>query len=80
MPDGSRRLLLDDIATRVPAPPGDDCVLVAVDGVDGAGKTVFADELADRLRAGGRPVIRIGINGFHQVRAVRLRRGRDSPE
>ena len=75
-----RRLLLDDIAARVPAARGTDCVLVAVDGVDGAGKTVFADELAGLLRAAGRPVVRIGVDGFHHVRAVRHRRGRDSPE
>ena len=58
---------------------GQACVRVGVDGVDGAGKTCFADELAEALRRRGRPVVRVGIDDFHQVRAVRYRRGRRSP-
>lgn len=54
--------------------------LVAVDGVDGAGKTVFADALAQVLRSRGAPVLRVGIDGFHRPRAERYRRGRTSPE
>ena len=53
---------------------------VAIDGVDGAGKTVFADELAAVLRARGREVIRASVDAFHHRRAVRYRLGRDSPE
>ena len=49
---------------------------VAVDGPDGAGKTVFADRLAAVLPA---PVVRISVDDFHHVRAVRYRRGRNSP-
>jgi uridine kinase len=54
-------------------------VRVAVDGPDAAGKTVLADELAELL-AGKRPVIRAGIDGFHNPRELRYRRGPDSPE
>jgi uridine kinase len=54
-------------------------VRVAIDGPDGAGKTTLGDELAGLL-AGKRPVIRAGIDGFHNPRAYRLRRGADSPE
>ncbi len=53
---------------------------VAVDGVDGAGKTFFADELAARLRHEDVPVIRAGIDGFHRPARERYRRGRRSPE
>jgi uridine kinase len=53
---------------------------VAVDGVDAAGKTVLAGELAAALAARGRPVIHASIDGFHRPRAERLRRGADSPE
>ncbi|GGC03517.1 uridine kinase [Cellulomonas carbonis] len=53
--------------------------LVAVDGVDGAGKTTFADALAHVLRAGGSDVIRVSVDGFHRPRAERYRRGRTSP-
>ena len=52
---------------------------VAIDGPDGAGKTMLGDELAEQL-SGKRPVIRAGIDGFHNPRAYRLRRGADSPE
>jgi uridine kinase len=53
---------------------------VAVDGVDGAGKTVFADELARELTAGGTTVVRASVDGFHHPREVRYRRGRTSPD
>jgi uridine kinase len=72
--------VLARIAERVPRPAGDDCVRVAVDGPDGSGKTVFADALAAALRDRGRAVVRVSLDDFHHVRAVRYRRGRDSPE
>lgn len=55
-------------------------VRVGVDGVDGAGKTTFADALADHLRAAGEHVVRVSADGFHQPRARRYRRGQTSPE
>ncbi len=53
---------------------------VAVDGIDAAGKTTLANELAPLLEARGRPVIRASIDGFHRPRAERYQRGPDSPE
>jgi len=53
---------------------------VAIDGVDGAGKTHFADELAGVLTGCGAPVVRASVDGFHRPRADRHRRGRNSPE
>ena len=58
----------------------DGIAMVAIDGVDGAGKTTFADELAAVLRADGKPVIRATVDGFHNPRADRYRLGRSSPE
>ena len=55
-------------------------VLVGVDGIDGAGKSTFADELARELRRRGRTVVRVSVDGFHRPRAERYRRGRHSPE
>ncbi|WP_213454714.1 nucleoside/nucleotide kinase family protein [Rhizomonospora bruguierae] len=43
-------------------------------------KTTFANELAATLRERNRPVIRISLDDFHNVRAVRYRQGRASPE
>ncbi|ALW89761.1 uridine kinase [Deinococcus actinosclerus] len=68
------------LAARWAALPADPVARVAVDGVDGAGKTTLADELAGRVRALGRPVIRVSTDGFHQPRAARYARGRTSPE
>jgi len=42
----ARRRLLDKGASRLPISRRGSCTRVAVDGVDGAGKTTFADELA----------------------------------
>lgn len=61
-------------------PPGKGRFFVGVDGVDGSGKTAFADSLARHLRSLGRSVVRIGLDDFHNPRAVRYRRGRNSPE
>jgi len=72
-----RRQVLAAVARGVPT--STSCVRVAVDGVDGAGKSVFADQLAEVLRAQGRPVVRASVDDFHHVRAARHRRGRDSP-
>jgi uridine kinase len=55
-------------------------VRVGIDGVDGVGKTTFANELADVLSHGNRQVIRASIDGFHNPRAVRYARGRSSPD
>jgi uridine kinase len=54
--------------------------LVGVDGVDGAGKTTLAEELAAELRSRGVGVVRISVDGFHNPSDVRYRRGRDDPE
>ena len=74
----TRERLIAEIAGRVPETGGS--VRVAVDGVDGVGKTTFAAELAGVLRSLGRPVVQVSADGFHQVRAVRHRRGAKSPE
>ena len=74
-----RPRVLGEVARGVLAIVGREVVRVGVDGVDGAGKTVFADELALVLRESGRTVIRASVDSFHSPRAVRYRQGRDSP-
>jgi uridine kinase len=54
-------------------------VIVAIDGVDGAGKTTFADMLALKIEAIGKPVIKASIDGFHKPRARRYQRGNSDP-
>lgn len=77
---GARAALVAKVASLVPAPVGEDCVRVGVDGVDGAGKTVFAAELAAALREIGRQVVELSVDGWHRVRAERHARGARSPE
>ncbi|OFE16623.1 uridine kinase [Humibacillus sp. DSM 29435] len=64
-----------DLADRVVALQPGERVTVAVDGFDGAGKTVLADEVAQMLMA-DRPVLRVSIDGFHRPQAQRRARGR----
>jgi uridine kinase len=80
VPPDSRRRVLRHVADRVRLPADDTCVRVGIDGPDGAGKTFFADELAAVLRERNRPAVRVSLDDFHNVRAVRYRLGRDSPE
>lgn len=75
----ARHLVLDQVAALIPARQEDACTLVGIDGPDGSGKTVFADQLADAVRATGRPVVRISLDDFHHPRTVRHRLGPDSP-
>jgi uridine kinase len=53
---------------------------VGIDGVDGAGKTTFANEVAKELGLLGRTVIRASVDGFHNPKMIRYQRGRTSPE
>ena len=75
-----RAALLDLLAGRIEALQPGHPVRVAIDGPDAAGKTTLADELARRLAARGRPVIRVSADAFTRPRAERYRRGRDSAE
>jgi uridine kinase len=53
---------------------------VGIDGITASGKSTFARELAAHLRASGRQIIYTTIDGFHNPKLVRYKRGRQSPE
>ena len=74
-----RRELLDSLVGLLPEPVEGERVIVSIDGRDGVGKTMLADELAARLSASGE-VARASIDGFHHPRAHRYRRGQSSGE
>jgi len=82
--DGSTALtreeMLDQLANRLMTLQLQHPVRVAIDGVDAAGKTTLADELAALLIQHGRPVIRASIDGFHRPSAERHRQGANSPQ
>lgn len=76
----NREELLDAIDHLIVSVKGEHPTRVAIDGVDAAGKTTIARELADRIERRARPVIRASMDGFHNPRSVRYRRGALSPE
>ena len=76
----SRQQLLEQLVKRIIAIDFPHPVRVAIDGIDAAGKTTLADDLAPLLEAAGRPVIRASLDGFHRPRSERYRRGAESPE
>ena len=76
----NRTVLIDDLASRLAGIHLTHPVRVAIDGVDAAGKTILADELAEQVEAHGRPAVRASIDGFHLPASDRRRRGEFSPE
>jgi uridine kinase len=76
----NRDELLDTLAEKIRAIRRPHPLRVGIDGVDASGKTVLADALGRRLSDAGAPVIRASVDGFHNPREVRRRRGADSPE
>lgn len=69
-----------DLAAVIDAIPRlDRPTLVAVDGVDGSGKTTFAARLAEVFVGLGRPVHVVHLDDYLNPRAVRYRLGRQSP-
>lgn len=76
----ARRALLTQLTDDLVAAHPRGRILVAIDGVDGAGKTVFADAWGEVLRERGAHVLRATIDDFLRPRAERYARGRDSAE
>ncbi len=79
-PSGPRDALINSLAARIADVRRPHSLRVAIDGVDGAGKTTLADELASVIERLSVSVIRASVDGFHNPQRVRYRRGRDSPE
>ncbi len=76
----ARLQILQKLAGLIIAIPCVHPLRVAIDGIDAAGKTALADELAELILKRGRPVIRASLDGFHRPRKERYRLGPDSPE
>jgi uridine kinase len=74
-----RSFLLAQLAEQIASLTRPHPVRVAIDGVDAAGKTMLADELVEPVQARGKTVIRASVDGFHNPRGVRYRRGSSSP-
>lgn len=68
---------LADLILRV---EGSHPLRLAVDGIDAAGKTTLADELAAKIEGRGGPVLRASLDDFHRPRVERYQKGADSPD
>jgi len=71
--------MLDLAALASTTPVLDRPALVAVDGVDGSGKTTFAEHLSAAYTDHGRAVHVVHLDDFLNPRAIRHRQGKDSP-
>ena len=72
--------VLDELTAEILHNYGKSRAIIAIDGVDGAGKTHFADDLAEAFKRANHPVLRASIDDFNRPRADRQARGADSPE
>jgi len=51
---------------------------IAINGIEGTGKTVFANKLANFLNANDKKAIQVSIDGFHFNKETRYKQGKDS--
>jgi len=80
LPPTPRILFLRELVAEIARNYGKGRTVVAVDGIDGAGKSTFADDLAAVFREAGHDSFRASMENFHRPRADRWRLGRESPE
>ncbi|WP_167043738.1 uridine kinase [Salinibacterium sp. ZJ454] len=76
----AKRDILDALAAEILHNYGKGRAIVAIDGIDGAGTTEFADDLATAFKRAGHAVFRASIADFQRPRADRYSRGQDSAE
>jgi len=72
-------LLADEVVKRSRRNP-QGVLRVAVTGITASGKSTLAAELTGYLQARGIACFQVHVDGFHNARAIRHRRGRDSAE
>lgn len=72
--------LIETLAAKIAGLARPHPARIAVDGVDGVGKSTLANNLAEALRQRRPQVIRASIDGFHNPRSARYRLGPTSPE
>ena len=76
-----RHLVLEELGDALAAVHAPDRLTrIGIDGVDGAGKTRLAEELAQELTSRGRPAVRVSLDQFERGKAERYERGDLSPE
>ena len=77
----SRHLVLEELGDALAAVRASDRLTrIGIDGVDGAGKTSLAKEVAQLLTKRSRPCVRVSLDFFERSPAERYARGELSPE
>ena len=76
----SQKALLEKLTSIILKIKKPHPVRICIDGVDASGKTKLADNLVEYLKKSSRPIIRASIDGFHNPKEIRYRKGEDSPE
>ncbi len=72
--------LLQFLADKIVEIKKDTPILVGINGIDAAGKTTLANELANYLTSLKHDVIRSSTDNFLNQKKVRYKKGKDSPE
>jgi uridine kinase len=67
----STKQTFEKILSKVETRPRDAPFLIGVNGIDGAGKTVFSDDLSRFLLDQGRPVQVVHVDDFHNSKKIR---------
>jgi uridine kinase len=75
-----RWVVLEELGDALAAIDVGRLLRVGIDGVDGAGKSSLAEEVAQLLTKRGRPCVRVSLDQFERPRAERYARGELSPE
>lgn len=72
--------LLVELSSKILDLQTEKPLIVAINGLDGAGKTVFAKDLVKILRTKSKDILYAPIDGFHNSKEIRYEKGKDSPE
>ena len=76
-----RHLVLEELGDALGAVhAADRLTRIGIDGVDGAGKTSLAEEIAQLLTKRARPCVRVSLDYFERPPAERYARGELAPE
>lgn len=76
----NHKLLYDDLINKIiPQKPVNKPALIGIDGIDGCGKTTFADAFQAYGQKKGIQIHRLSIDGFHNPKDHRYKQGELSP-
>ncbi|MFH1537017.1 MAG: P-loop NTPase fold protein [Patescibacteria group bacterium] len=75
-----RTEILQKVADKILSLKKNHPIRIGIDGIDGAGKTIFAKSLVDYLKNEKNNVIYSSIDKFHNPKEIRYQKGRVSPQ